>query len=91
MTELRPEDRPPKTKLYLRLLGIVFIGLGIWNAVLAMGPLNPLATHDGIKAVLFLVGALFALWPRSETARSNERIAVRRLTPHNIALISAIA
>jgi len=28
---------------------------------------------------------------RSETARSNERIAVRRLTPHNIALISAIA
>ena len=62
MTKSRPEDRRPKTKRILRLLGVVFVGLAIWNGVDAMRPLNPLAKHDGIKAVLLLVGALFAFW-----------------------------
>jgi len=62
MTESRPEDRPPRTKRNLRLLGVAFVGLAIWDVVDAMRPLNPLATHDSIKAVLFLVGALFAFW-----------------------------
>ena len=62
MTESKPEERPSKTKRILRLLGVVFVGLAIWNGVDAMRPLNPLAKHDGIKAVLLLVAAFFAFW-----------------------------
>src|SRR5262245_40468505 len=74
MTESRPEDRsPPKTKRNLRLLGLVFVGLAIWNGVDAMRPLNPLAKHDGIKALLFLVGALFAFWLAARKQRPTSR------------------
>ena len=49
-------------KRSLRLLGVAFFCLAIWNGIDAMRPLNPLAKHDGIKAVLLLVGALFVFW-----------------------------
>ena len=62
MTESRSPDRPLKMKRNLRLLGIAFVGLAIWNGIDAMRALNPLAKHDGIKALLLLVGALFVFW-----------------------------
>ena len=62
MTESRPPDRLPKIKRNLRLLGVAFVGLAIWNGIDAMRPLNALAKHDGIKALLLLVGAVFVFW-----------------------------
>ena len=47
---------------YLRILGVVLLGLSAWKGVDAASPSNPLRVLDGIGGLFCLLGALGMFW-----------------------------